>query len=167
MGFPVAHRFAELNEDWEIVEQTSDVIRLKHISGGNGGTDILEFGRQAVFSSGGSTSGSAAIVLPSGSCKISLFQDKDKNKTSNYTGYQFVFNANGIVSASTPTSSVAGTWKGRLDSGKSKILLSFPIATKLQELNEDWELVSQSATSIQLKNVSGGNGGTSTLTFTK
>lgn len=33
----------ELNEDWLILEQTPDLIRLQHISGGNGKTDYLTF----------------------------------------------------------------------------------------------------------------------------
>ncbi|RZJ31792.1 MAG: hypothetical protein EOO48_00995 [Flavobacterium sp.] len=35
--------FAELSEDWHILERTSDRIRLQHVSGGNGGTDVLTF----------------------------------------------------------------------------------------------------------------------------
>jgi hypothetical protein len=35
--------FSELSEDWHILERTSTKIRLRHISGGNGGTDLLTF----------------------------------------------------------------------------------------------------------------------------
>lgn len=35
--------FAELSEDWHILERTATKIRLRHISGGNGGTDLLTF----------------------------------------------------------------------------------------------------------------------------
>jgi hypothetical protein len=35
--------FAELSEDWHILERTPTKIRLRHISGGNGGTDLLTF----------------------------------------------------------------------------------------------------------------------------
>ncbi len=35
--------FAELSEDWHILERTSTKLRLQHISGGNGGTDLLTF----------------------------------------------------------------------------------------------------------------------------
>lgn len=35
--------FDELNEDWQVLEKTSTAIKLQHISGGNGGTDYLEF----------------------------------------------------------------------------------------------------------------------------
>ena len=35
--------FAELTEDYTILERTSTKIRLRHVSGGNGGTDLLTF----------------------------------------------------------------------------------------------------------------------------
>ncbi|MCM4152822.1 hypothetical protein DHD05_14595 [Arenibacter sp. N53] len=33
--------FAELSEDWDIISHSSTKIELKHVSGGNGGTDLL------------------------------------------------------------------------------------------------------------------------------
>jgi hypothetical protein len=41
--FTSPDNFAELSEDWHILERTSTKIRLQHISGGNGGTDLLTF----------------------------------------------------------------------------------------------------------------------------
>lgn len=35
--------FAEISEDWHILERTSTKIRLQHISGGDGGIDLLTF----------------------------------------------------------------------------------------------------------------------------
>lgn len=37
--------FTELSEDWEVVNITSVKVVLKHVSGGNGGTDFLTFER--------------------------------------------------------------------------------------------------------------------------
>ena len=41
--FNLSNSFEELNEDWHIVSQSADKIELIHISGGNGGTDLLTF----------------------------------------------------------------------------------------------------------------------------
>lgn len=41
--FTSPNDFAELSEDWHILERTATKIRLRHISGGNGGTDLLTF----------------------------------------------------------------------------------------------------------------------------
>lgn len=35
--------FDDLNEDWHVTSQSSTSIKLEHVSGGNGGTDILHF----------------------------------------------------------------------------------------------------------------------------
>lgn len=35
--------FTELNEDWHLIEQSSNLIKLEHVSGGNGGTEYLTF----------------------------------------------------------------------------------------------------------------------------
>ena len=35
--------FIELNDDWHIMQQTSAIIKLEDVSGGNGGTDNLTF----------------------------------------------------------------------------------------------------------------------------
>jgi hypothetical protein len=41
----------------------------------------------------------------------------------------------------------------------------FNLTNNFEDLNEDWHIVSQSSTRIELIHVSGGNGGTDTLTF--
>ena len=44
--FNLTNDFESLNEDWQIVSQTSNRIELIHVSGGNGGTDYLTFEKQ-------------------------------------------------------------------------------------------------------------------------
>jgi hypothetical protein len=35
--------FDELNDDWHVTQQSSSIIKLEDVSGGNGGTDYLTF----------------------------------------------------------------------------------------------------------------------------
>ncbi|MBC7885713.1 MAG: hypothetical protein H7X99_09575 [Saprospiraceae bacterium] len=42
LTFPDIQKFDEISEDWELLSKTSTLIKLKHVSGGNGGSDILE-----------------------------------------------------------------------------------------------------------------------------
>lgn len=35
--------FDELTDDWHVIEQSSTIIKLRDVSGGNGGTDYLTF----------------------------------------------------------------------------------------------------------------------------
>ncbi len=37
--------FSDLNEDWHILEQTAVKVRMEHVSGGGGGTDLLTIER--------------------------------------------------------------------------------------------------------------------------
>lgn len=41
--FTTSANFSELTEDWDILERTSTKVRLRHVSGGNGTTDLLTF----------------------------------------------------------------------------------------------------------------------------
>jgi hypothetical protein len=43
ISFASPANFRELSEDWEILSRTASKIKLKHVSGGNGGTDLLTF----------------------------------------------------------------------------------------------------------------------------
>jgi hypothetical protein len=43
ISFNLTNDFEDLNDDWEIVLQSSDKLELIDISGGNGGTDYLTF----------------------------------------------------------------------------------------------------------------------------
>lgn len=45
LSFSSPADFVELSDDWEVVEQTSTRIKLRDVSGGNGGTDQLVFER--------------------------------------------------------------------------------------------------------------------------
>ncbi len=43
LNFGTIDPFRELNDDWHVVQQTSTMIKLEDVSGGNGGTDYLTF----------------------------------------------------------------------------------------------------------------------------
>ncbi|HLA54892.1 MAG TPA: hypothetical protein VK623_02230 [Flavobacterium sp.] len=43
IGFNSPANFAELTEDWDVIERTSTKVRLKHTSGGDGSVDYLTF----------------------------------------------------------------------------------------------------------------------------
>jgi hypothetical protein len=43
LAFSSPAEFLELSDDWEIIEKSTTVIKLKDVSGGNGGTDYLTF----------------------------------------------------------------------------------------------------------------------------
>ena len=112
----------------------------------------------------------------SGGWIITYFYDTDSDETSDYNGYLFDFGANGVLTASDDNNTYTGTWSVTEDSSSSddssfdddidfNIFFSSPEI--FAELSDDWDIISQNSTEIKLIDISGGNGGTDYLTFTK
>jgi hypothetical protein len=106
--------------------------------------------------------------VQSGTWHVTLYNDSGENRTGNFSGYNFTFSSNGSVSASNGTVTLIGTLSVYSDSGNTKFGLVFQSASgPFEQISEDWKILTQSATKIELVNVSGGNGGTDYLTFEK
>ena len=104
---------------------------------------------------------------------ITKFIDSGNDETSDYNGYVFDFKTSGILLANKNTDSYTGNWEME-DSNSSDdslddldFILFFSAPPLLEELSEDWDIISQSSTKIELIHISGGNGGTDYLTFQK
>lgn len=110
--------------------------------------------------------------MQSGAWKITSFIDSGKDETNHFSGYNFTFGSNGTITTTNGNSTYTGTWSvtdnnANDDSPDTDIDFNifFNLTNDFEDLNEDWHIVSQSATRIELIHVSGGNGGTDTLTF--
>jgi Lipocalin-like domain len=120
-------------------------------------------------------------VAQAGTWRITSFIDSGENKTSDFAGYEFSFNANGTLVATNGTETISGTWSVTDDSANSSndddgnstddddfiIFFAVPDTNKFDDLIDDWDFISVSATKIALIDISGGNGGTDYLTFEK
>lgn len=109
----------------------------------------------------------SAAVIKEGTWKVALFSEDGVNETSCFTGYSFDFMDGGIVKATSGSNTVNGTWATREDSGKTKLDLNFDDVNNFDELDEDWEILTQNSSKIELKHVSGGDGSIDLLTFEK
>ena len=137
-----------INSNNELENFIEDAIDdCDNSSGGSGGTATL------------------ANTIINGTWYISYYFD-DVDETSNYSGYNFTFNMNGTSIAIKNSTSINGTWSNYIDSGQEKLELAFDGLT-LDELEDDWKVIEFSSNIIKLKDVSGGNGGTDYLYFTK
>ncbi len=119
-------------------------------------------------------------IVETGTWRITNFNDSGQDETSDFTGYSFTFATNGTLTASNGTTTLDGTWSITNDSSSSSdddsnddddiefnIFFPVPDTNDFEDLNDDWDIVSTSATRIELIDVSGGNGGTDRLTFEK
>ncbi|WP_397362441.1 hypothetical protein [Olleya sp. R77988] len=114
----------------------------------------------------------------SGTWIVSSFIDSGQDETNDFNGYQFTFGSDGILTADNGSNTITGTWSVTDDSNSNddsssssdidfNIFFSVPDTSVFEDLNDDWDIVSHTDTTISLIDVSGGNGGTDTLVFQK
>ncbi|MBL0740541.1 hypothetical protein [Chryseolinea lacunae] len=114
-------------------------------------------------------------IAKQGPWQITRFEDSGSDQTSNFNGFAFMFNDAGELKASSISAGHTGTWSitdnDSSDDNPNYDDIDFNIAfttpSAFQELTEDWEILSITSTKIELRHISGGNGGTDFLTFEK
>ena len=99
-------------------------------------------------------------TVENNSWQITSFVDSGADETSHYTGYTFTFNSNGTLTATKGSETVNGTWSvtdsnDSDDDSNSSDDIDFNIyfaspAMFNDDLTEDWEIVTRSATKIEL-----------------
>lgn len=109
-----------------------------------------------------------------GTWRITSYVDSGTNETNHFTGYNFTFDASNVLTATNGTNTYTGTWSVVVDntnddnpSSDLDFNIAFASPADFADLTDDWDVVSYTATTISLIDVSGGNGGTDTLVFTK
>jgi hypothetical protein len=111
--------------------------------------------------------------VQSGTWRITRFIDSGNNETSDFAGYNFTFNSSGVLNANNGSINYNGTWSiTDSNSGDDSMddldfNIFFPLTNEFEDLNDDWDFISQSSSKIELMDVSGGGGGTDFLTFEK
>ncbi|MDX1313890.1 MAG: hypothetical protein R3356_00190 [Eudoraea sp.] len=128
------------------------------------GDDRLRFESTCSTGGGGGTGSTVGTILSDGTWSVSSYLDDGIDETSTFNGYSFNFDAGGTVEANDGTP-VTGTWS-YLESS-NKLILNFGTAIPLEELNDDWDVLAVTDTQVDLRSVSGGNGGTDTLILNK
>lgn len=109
-----------------------------------------------------------------GTWRITSYIDSGNDETNHFTGYNFTFGSGGVLTATNGSNTVTGTWSVTNDdsnddspSNDLDFNIGFSAPANFADLTDDWDIVSYSDTTISLIDVSGGNGGTDTLIFTK
>ena len=109
----------------------------------------------------------------SGTWRITSFMDSGQDETNDFNGYNFTFESNGTITATNGNNTESGNWSvtGSNSSSSSSddidfnIMFNVPETSEFDDLNDDWDIISHSDNTLRLRDVSGGNGGTDTLTF--
>jgi len=109
----------------------------------------------------------------SGSWIITLYSDSGVDETQHFSSYEFTFGSDGVVSASDGTNEYQGTWDISSEMGDDDSIddvhfnLYFNLMNDFEDLNDDWEILANTASKIELVDISGGDGDTDYLTFEK
>lgn len=107
-------------------------------------------------------------TVTDGTWIVTLFKEDDIIQTSNFSDYSFTFAVNGELSATNGVITQSGDWSTYTDSGYTKLDIMFTaLDGPFEEISEDWNVISRTATKIELKHVSGGDGSIDYLTFEK
>lgn len=113
--------------------------------------------------------------VEAGTWKVSHFEEDGEDQTYHFNGYSFTFNGDGTVVATNGTNTYNGTWSIDEDSNDDSpsndddFNINFNVSkeNEFDELNDDWDIVSYSSSTIELKDVSGGDGSVDKVTFIK
>ncbi len=109
---------------------------------------------------------------------VSSYIDDGDDETADFTTFRFDFLDDGTLNATDLVSSNSnpypGTWS-ITDSNSNDddslddldFNINFAVGNKLDDLSDDWDIISYTDTEIKLIDVSGGGGGTDYLTLTK
>lgn len=85
------------------------------------------------------------VDLTNGTWRVSFYWDQ-KDETSNFSAFNFMFLSGGTFMAHNSAGAITGTWS--LNSNKLNISFTDPL---LSELNDDWLITEKTTTSIKLK----------------
>lgn len=99
-----------------------------------------------------------------GNWKVTYYFDKDKEETSDFAGYTFVFENGGAFKSTKNGTTTTGTWQ--VDNSSNKLIINAGVATKpLQDLSDDWIITEKSAKVIKLRDDRTDSDGDEFLTF--
>ncbi len=107
-------------------------------------------------------------AVESGDWRITNYSDADNDETTNYVGYTFTFNSDGILGATNGNIAVSGAWSmTSSDVDELDFNIFFTSPAIFEELADDWEIKKYSSSKIELIDVSNEDNSTDYLTFEK
>ncbi|TDI77148.1 MAG: hypothetical protein E2O83_08455 [Bacteroidetes bacterium] len=157
--------FEDLNEDWDVLENTPQIIKLKDESGGNNTVDHLYFGRDPIATC---SSGNAQVLINAlidGQWFVETYLNDGIDQTGTYSDFAFTFKNSGIVVATSSIYTYYGTWSVS-GTNDLELVLDFGTQIPLDEFNRDWDVLNFDTSRVELEDVSSG-GGTDTLILEK
>jgi hypothetical protein len=118
--------------------------------------------------------------IASGDWVVTNFNDSGIDETADFYGYVFGFDTNVTRIATSTANTLTGNWSVTNESNNSNdnsssdsddidfsIFFPVPDSSDFADLNDNWDVVSVTATRLELIDISGGDGSTDRLLFEK
>jgi hypothetical protein len=118
-------------------------------------------------------------ISTDGTWVVSSYIDDGDDETLDFASFRLNFKEDGVLNATDLLSSSSTPYSGSwsiTDSNSNDdddslddldFNINFAVSNKLDDLSDDWDIISYTETEIKLMDVSGGGGGTDYLTLTK
>ena len=131
-------------------------------------TVILSCSKDDKTTATGITAAQVNTLITDGTWDVSLYSEGGIDQTSDFSGYEFAFIADGSLVVTGPAEKI-GTWNSTTDSGKVKIPIAFETETDgpFESISDDWFVLTATNQKIELEHISGGDGSIDHLTFEK
>jgi hypothetical protein len=159
----------ELTDDWNIVALNRTAPSFIEDVNNNPGS--LSFAKITDCTGGGPVEPSPELdtfnanLTTGGAWNVASFIENGVNETNDFNNVSLTFNANGTVTAQRNAQSRTGQWTSAIDNGTIELIIGFQGPAVLNELNEDWVVVSSSDTDLDLQDI--GPGTNSTLALSR
>lgn len=110
--------------------------------------------------------------LKKGVWMVSKYLDDGVDETYHFNGYEFTFEDGGVLTATNGVNTYSGSWSVADDNDDNSqndynLVIFFAGPVDFEELSDDWDIITHNSNTIELYDVSGGNGTTDYLTFQK
>jgi hypothetical protein len=117
----------------------------------------------------GITAAEVNTIIVAGAWSVTLYNEAGSEHTSDFLGYLFAFNSNGVLVATSSSATKTGTWNSGADSGSIKITVAFPTETKgaFESISNDWIVLTATNSKIELKHTSSEDSSVDLLTIEK
>lgn len=107
-----------------------------------------------------------------GTWRVGYFNESGTDKTADYSGYNFTFGDNTVLTATKETTSYTGIWSVAKSTSDSDLFstvfnITFGSPDIFVELTGDWKVVENTGTSLKLKDDSKGDTDIDYLNFEK
>ncbi len=95
------------------------------------------------------SSSSTSSIIVAGTWHVTYYHESGNDHTSNFSGYTFVFNSNGTMSATVSGVTTTGTWSN--DDSHNEFHMNIGTSSPLTDLSNGWLIISKTATELDLK----------------